>query len=96
MANAHRSRNSFSSIRINEHRLEEDSEIKADLVGAFQCLLTASCRWRPSFPELPFNSIEVEQALKLEERFIKEEVWPAIFGLNGDKALGLDDFPMAF
>ena len=96
MANTHRRRNSFSYIRIYEHKLEENSEIKVDLVGAFQCLLIAPCRWRSSFPELPFNSIEVEQALKLEERFIKEEVWLAISGLNGDNALGLDDFPMAF
>ena len=37
-----------------------------------------------------------DQAAKLEEMFTEKEILAAISGLNGDKALGPDSFPLAF
>ena len=51
---------------------------------------------RPSLPELSFNEIESGVASKLEEVFSEEEIWTAISGINGDKTLGPDGFPLAF
>ena len=45
---------------------------------------------------LEFDRIGVEEAAKLEETFSVEEVFLALSELNGDKAPGLDGFPLAF
>ena len=37
-----------------------------------------------------------DQAAKLEEMFTEEEILAVVSGLNGDKALGPDGFPLAF
>ena len=84
------------SICINGRRLVKEPEIKASLVDAFQSLLFDPNSWCPPFPNLPFNSIGVEQATKIEEMFTEEEIRAAVFGLNGDKAPSPDGFPLAF
>ena len=96
MANSHRRRNSIRSISINGRRLVKEPEIKEDLVGAFQSLLSALNSWCPPFPNLPFNLIDEDQATKLEEMFTEEEILAAVSGLNGDKAPSLDGFSLAF
>ena len=96
MANSHRKRNSIQNISNNGRRLSKESKIKEGLVEAFQSLLFAPNSWRPPLPNLPFNVIGKEQATKLEEMFTEEEILAAILGLNGDKALGSDGFPLAF
>ena len=84
------------SICIHGRRLVKEPKIKAGLVDAFQTLLSDPNSWCPPIPNLPFNSIGVEQAVKLEEMFTKEEIRVAVFGLNGDKAPGPNGFPLAF
>ena len=96
MVNSHRRRNSIRSISINGRRLVKEPKVKEGLVGAFQSLLSASNNWCPPFPNIPFNLIGEDQAAKLEEMFIEEEILAAVSGLNGDKAPGLDGFPLAF
>ena len=96
MANAHRRRNCFKSISINSKKLDKEADIKDKLVGAFQNLLSAPGDWSPSLPDFPFNEIGSEEATRLEESFLKEEIWTATSGLNNDKAPGPDGFPLAF
>ncbi|RVW36589.1 hypothetical protein CK203_072861 [Vitis vinifera] len=52
--------------------------------------------WRPSISGLPFSFFDSVEARLLEEAFSVEEVQTAIFGLNGDKAPGPDEFTLAF
>ena len=96
MANSQRRRNTLLDISINGKRLVQDTKIKEGLVDAFQNLLSAPNSWRPPLPDLPFNVIGDEQAAKLEEMFTEEEILATISGLSGDKAPGLDGFPLAF
>ena len=96
MTNSHKRRNSIMSICINGRKLVKEPEIKASLVDAFPSLLSNLNSWCPPFPNLPFNSIGVEEAAKLEEMFTEEEIRAMVFGLNGDKAPGPDGFPLAF
>ena len=95
MANSHRRRNSISSISINGRRLVKEAEVKEGLVGAFQSLLSTSNNWCPPYPDLCFNLIGADQTAKLEEMFTEEEVLAAVSGLNDDKALGPNGFPIA-
>ena len=96
MANSHRRRNSISNIRINGRRFVKEAEVKEGLVGAFQSLLSASNNWCPPYPDLYFNLIGEDQTTKLEEMFTEEEILAVVSGLNVDKALGPDGFPLAF
>ena len=96
MTNAHRRRNFLQNLSINGRRLNQEDEIKEGLVNAFQNLLSAPDCWRPPLPRLPFNVIGLEEASKLEVVFTEKEIWVAISELNGDKASGLDGFPIAF
>ena len=96
MTNSLRRKNSIRSISINGRRCVKEPEIKEGLVDAFQSLLTASSNWCPPFLDLRFKVIWADQASKLEEIFTEEEILAAISRLNGDKAPGLDCFPLAF
>ena len=63
---------------------------------AFQALLPESGDWRPSISGMDFETLNRQNAVKLEEPFTKEEVFNALSALNRDKALGPDSFSMAF
>ena len=84
------------NISINGKRLDQESELKEGLVGAFQSLLSAPNSWRLHLPDLPVNVLDGKQAVKLEEMFTNEEILAAISGLNGDKAPGPNEIPLAF
>ena len=45
--------------------------------------------WRPNLSGLDFNRIDGDNAAKFKGFFLHEEVFVALFDLNGDKALGL-------
>ena len=96
MANAHRRRNCLNSICINGRKLDKEEDIKEGLVDAFQNLLSATGGWSPPLPDLNLNRIGIEEAASLEESFFENEIWTTISGLNRDKALGPDGFPLAF
>ena len=96
MANAHRRRNCFKSININDRKLDKEADIKDGLVDAFQNLLLALGGWSPSLPDFAFNEIGSKEVARLEESFSEEEIWTAISGLNNDKAPGPDGFLLAF
>ena len=96
MANAHRRINCLNSISINGTKYDKEAEIKEGLVNAFQNLLSAPEGWRPPLPDLALNEIRNEEAARLEDTFSEEEIWAAISGLNSEKSLGPDGFPLAF
>ena len=62
----------------------------------FRSLFIDPGGWRPNFPSVTLSVIGTEDATKVEEPFTEEEVFAALSELNGDKALGLDSFSMAF
>jgi len=52
--------------------------------------------WRPTMDGLDFACIGEDDRLSLEREFSKEEVTQVLAEMEGDKALGLDGFTMAF
>ena len=95
-ANAHKRRNCLKKIRINGSWYEDETTVKRGIVEAFQGLLSNPGVWRLSLSGLSFNQIREETAAKLEDKFTEDEIFAAISSLNGDKAPGLDGFPLAF
>ena len=73
-ANAHRRRNFVKSISINGRKQEKEAEIKDGLVAAFQNLFSAPGGWSLSLPDMPINEIGSEEAVRLEESFLEEEI----------------------
>jgi hypothetical protein len=45
---------------------------------------------------LSFDSIGEALATRLERVFEEREVWEVVKAMNGDKALGLDDYSLVF
>ena len=96
MANSHRRRNAINKIKVKGNWLIEDNAIHKGIIDTFKGLLSELRGWRPAFPNIPMEVLGAEDASRLDDRFFKEEVIVAISGLNGEKALGLDGFHIAF
>ena len=83
-------------MKINENWVTEDADLKRGIVGAFKSLLTDTGEWRANIDGLTFQSINEDEASKLENPFTMEEVFTALSNLNAVKAPGPDGFTMAF
>ena len=93
MANVHRRRN---KLKINGVCLAKEAGIKEGIVHVFHHLLSKQGEWCLSIKNMSFNSLDVQDATKLEDLFVEEEVFVALFDLNGNKAPGPNGFSMAF
>ena len=71
-------------------------KIRDGIFNYYQQLYLETEIWRPQFGSLSFWNLENEDVMWLEREFTKEEVAATIKQLNGDKALGLDGFNIAF
>ena len=96
MANSHRRRNCIKKVRVNGNWFEDEDSIKREVAASFQCSLSDPGGWSPCLFGLNFKEIGRDAADSLEVPFTVEEVFVALSDLNGDKAPGLDGFPIAF
>ena len=93
MANSHRRGNHLIK---NKNWVIEDVDLKLGIMGAFKSLLTDIGEWRANTDGLTFQSINEDDASKMEKPFIVEEVFTTLSNLNGDKAQSPDGFTMTF
>jgi hypothetical protein len=96
VANSNRHHNSIRHLSINGELSTDQDAIKSQITDFYQHLYTEDCVGRPLLDGLPFSSISTEEATWLERPFEEEEIFKVVISMNGDKALGLDGFPMAF
>jgi hypothetical protein len=97
VANSHRKFNHVDSLNINGALSKTPMEIKEQhIVHFYNSLYFEQCSWRPRVNGLSFLSIDVDESTWLEREFKENEMWDVVRDLNGDKALGLDGFTMAF
>ncbi|RVW18513.1 hypothetical protein CK203_102885 [Vitis vinifera] len=59
-------------------------------------LLSEDTGWKVDIGRLQLDQISQQEAENLESLFTEDEVHAALMEMNGDKALGPDDFTMAF
>ena len=95
VANSHRT-NYIWGIEVDGVLYEDEEEVRPKVVLFYQSLYIESDTWRPSMDGLEFASIQDDERLDLERDFSKEEVVKVLQEMEGDKALGLDGFTMAF
>ena len=96
MAYSHRRHNDITSLKINGVWVREGQDLKQGIVDAFQTLLTYLGVWRAKLEGLVFSKIDESEAGSLELHFTEEEVWTTLSELNGEKALGPDEYITAF
>ena len=96
VANSHRRTNYIWGIEVDGVLYEDEEEVWPKVVLFYQSLYIESDTWRPFMDGLEFASIEDDERLDLERDFSKEEVVKVLQEMEGDKALGLDGFTMAF
>ena len=96
MANSHRRGNHIIKMKINENWVTKDANLKHGIVGAFKSLLTNTGEWRANIDGPTFQSINEDEASKIENPFTIEEVFTTLSNLNGDKAPVPNGFTMAF
>ena len=95
MANSHR-RNNIVKLRINGEWVTREDDFRLVIVNAFKNLLFDPRDWRANPEGLDFSRLDELEAGRLELPFLVEEVYAALLQLNGDKALGPDDYIAAF
>lgn len=61
----------------------------------YQHLYTEAGVWRPLLDGMPFSAVDDEESSWLDNCFTKD-VFEAVKNMSGDKALGSDEFMMAF
>lgn len=83
------------SIEVNGTQVEEESEIREQVVQFYTSLYQENEAWCPDANGLPFEVIGVEEQQVLERRFEKDEILQVIKDLQRDKALRLDGYTMA-
>ena len=96
VANSHRRTNYIWGIEVDGVLYEDEEEVWPKVVLFYKSLYIESDTWRPSMDGLEFASIKDDERLDLERDFSKEEVVKVLQEMEGDKALGLDGFTMAF
>ena len=85
----------MARVKINGTWFTKVSAIKEEVGRVFQILLSAISDWRPNLTGLSFERLDDLEVLGLEKPFY-EEVFGALLGFNGDKALGPNGFSLAF
>ena len=70
--------------------------MKEGIVNAFQHQLLEEPGWRAGIEGLHLQCLNHSEAEALEMPFTEEEIFLALMEMNGDKALGLDGFTVAF
>ena len=76
--------------------MTEEQEIREGIVSAFQQVLSKEPDWRADIEGLHLKRLNSCEAEALEVQFTEEEIFAALIGMNGDKALGPDGFTIAF
>ena len=85
--------NTIESLHINGSLSSNLSAIRDHAVNFYESMVAKSMPWRPRLDDLVFESLSAIEASSLEALFLEKEVKDVIFGMNDNKAPGLDGFP---
>lgn len=86
----------MQKIKINGVRLIEEVEVQQGVFGAFRNLLTDMKDWHLSILGIDFARLDGLVATRLEDIFIAEKIFATQIDMNGDKAICLHHFIVAF
>jgi hypothetical protein len=96
MANSNKRFNTIDSLIIDRSLSSNPEAISEHAVNFYESLFAQSLSWRPRLDDLEFDSLPAGEASSLEALFLVREVKDVIFGMDGNKAPGLDGFSLAF
>ena len=96
VVNANRRNNSIESMIVDGTPSSDQVSIRDHIVTFYESLFTKPLSWRPRLDNLEFDSLNVEEAARLEDPFEEKEVREVIKGMDRDKAPSPDGFTLAF
>ena len=96
MANSRRRHNHISMLEVNGVIYKDESEMANQAVQFYKKLYKETEEWRPFVEGLEFDQIEGLERDWLERRLEQQKVLQVVKEMEGDKALGLDGFSLAF
>jgi hypothetical protein len=96
MANLNKRFNTIDSILIDGSLSSNPEAIREHATSFYESMFIETMSWRPRLDDLEFDSLSAGEASFLEAPFLEREVKDVIFGMDGNKAPGLDGFSLAF
>ena len=96
MANSHRCINTIGTLHVDGVQVSDQGIIQDHIINFYKSLFTDGGVRRPMLDGINFNSLDEEEAAWLERPFDEEEIFEVVIAFNGDKAPGLDGFPLSF
>ena len=96
MANSNKRFNTIDSLHINGSLSSNLAAIRDHATSFYESLFTKTMGWRPKLDDLDFVALTEGEASSLEAPFLERDVKKVVFGMDGNKASGPDDFSLAF
>jgi hypothetical protein len=96
MANSNKRFNTIDFLLIDGSLSSNPIAIREHAANFYESMFAESMSWRPRLDDLEFDSLSTGEASSLEAPFLEREVKDVIFGMDENKAPGLDDFSLAF
>ena len=87
--------NRINAIEVGGRLWEEKSDIETEIVQFFHRLYSSDYKLSPRMDGISVSQLSTSTASSLEDQYSEEEIREAMFGMGGDRAPGLDDFPIA-
>ena len=92
IANGRQRRNALDCITVNGIKFDEAGDVLEKVMNHFRKAYNELWVERPTFVEFSGSIISEEDNELLSKEFSQEEVWEAVKGCDGNKALGPDGF----
>ena len=96
IANSHRRNNAITNLKVDGVLTSDKKSIEVCIIQFYKNLFTEHKVYRPCLDVLNFPKISNDKASRLVRPFDDVEVFGILKDFEGDKAPGLDGFPMAF
>ena len=96
VANSNRRSNYIESLSVNGLVSSNQVVIQNHVVQFYESLLLEQYYWRPTLDNLVFDSLDTEEASRLQLPFEEREVYEVVKGMRRDKAPCPDGFSIAF
>lgn len=95
-ANAHRRYNNIDQLVVEGEPVNNQGDIKREIVSFYQKLYSQEQEWRPQGNLRNFPMITHEDNQMLQSPFEIQEIWDSVKACAGDKAPESNGFSMAF
>lgn len=96
LANIHKLYYDINKVEVEGIQHTEKQVVKESIVGFYRHIYSKSEGWSACVENPPLLSLNKTNVVWLEREFTIKEILETLHDMDGDKALGLDGFTIAF